>query len=90
MVQKQVLKSEKERPKIGLFFSVKFWTLSVTNIFVMPDFRHALILQHLQELQIGHPPGFLLCEHPNTSRQDNRITIRIKRHKEFKELNNNK
>jgi len=27
----------------------KFWTLSVTNIFLMPDFRHALTLQHLQE-----------------------------------------
>jgi len=42
-------KSEKERPKKGLFLSVKFWTLSVTNTFLMPDFRHALTLQHLQD-----------------------------------------
>jgi len=36
----------------------------------MPDFRHALILQHLQELQIGHPPGFLLCEQQKNKPND--------------------
>ena len=39
----------------------KPWPLAVTNTFLMPDFRHALTLQHLQVRPTGCLPSRCVC-----------------------------
>jgi len=57
----------------------------------MPDFRHALILQHLQELQIGHPPPGSYSVSNNTTYQFTFTLNIIKRFsKGIKQNNTNK
>jgi len=44
---------KKKAPKNAQKVMPESWTLSVTNTFLMPDFRHALTLQHPKDKPVG-------------------------------------